>query len=85
MIAFDPAAELVSVAAALDATVAVAGKSGTREIAFAEFPVAYMTPAIEPDELVTAATFPCWPRGHGYAFVEFARRHGERTRRRRRR
>jgi carbon-monoxide dehydrogenase medium subunit len=36
-----------------------------------------MTPAIEPDELLTGATFPCWPRGHGYAFVEFARRHGD--------
>src|SRR6201993_4570910 len=48
----DPAAELVSVAAALDAKVTVTGKSGTREIAFADFPVAYMTPAIEPDELL---------------------------------
>jgi aerobic carbon-monoxide dehydrogenase medium subunit len=73
----DPAAELVSIAAALDAKVTVAGKSGTREIDFAAFPVAYMTPALEPDELLTAATFPCWPRGHGYAFVEFARRHGD--------
>jgi aerobic carbon-monoxide dehydrogenase medium subunit len=73
----DPAAELVSIAAALDAKVAVAGKNGTREIDFAAFPVAYMTPAIEPDELVTAVTLPCWPRGHGYAFVEFARRHGD--------
>jgi len=26
---------------------------------------------------VTGATFPCWPAGHGYAFVEFARRHGD--------
>jgi aerobic carbon-monoxide dehydrogenase medium subunit len=73
----DPAAELVSLAAALDAKVTVAGKSGRREIDFAAFPVASMTPAIEPDELLTAATFPCWPRGHGYAFVEFARRHGD--------
>ncbi len=73
----DPAAELVSIAAALDAKVTVAGKSGTREIDFAAFPVAYMTPALELDELLTAVTFPCWPRGHGYAFVEFARRHGD--------
>jgi aerobic carbon-monoxide dehydrogenase medium subunit len=73
----DPSAELVSVAAALDAKVAVAGKNGARSIDFAAFPVAYMTPAIELDELVTGATFPCWPAGHGYAFVEFARRHGD--------
>jgi aerobic carbon-monoxide dehydrogenase medium subunit len=73
----DPAAELVTVAAALDAKVAVAGKSGARSIDFAAFPVAYMTPAIALDELVTGATFPCWPAGHGHAFVEFARRHGD--------
>ena len=73
----DPSAELVSVAAALDATVAVAGKNGARSIDFAAFPVAYMTPAIELEELVTGVTFPCWPAGHGYAFVEFSRRHGD--------
>ncbi len=73
----DPAAELVAVAAALDATVAVTGKNGARRVAFADFPVAYMTPAIEPDELLTGVTFPAWPAGHGYAFVEFARRHGD--------
>jgi carbon-monoxide dehydrogenase medium subunit len=73
----DPSAELVSVAAALDAKVAVAGKNGARSIDFATFPVAYMTPAIELDELLTGVTFPCWPSGHGYAFVEFARRHGD--------
>jgi len=73
----DPAAELVTVAAALDATVTVAGKNGARGIDFAAFPAAYMTPALAPDELLTAATFPCWPAGHGYAFVEFSRRHGD--------
>lgn len=73
----DPSAELVSLAAALDATVTVSGKSGERSLDFSAFPVAYMTPAIEPDELLTGARFPCWPAGHGYAFVEFARRHGD--------
>jgi len=73
----DPSAELVSVAAALDATVLVAGPNGRREIPFAEFPVAYMTPAIEPDEMLTAVRFPVWPKGHGFAFMEFARRHGD--------
>jgi carbon-monoxide dehydrogenase medium subunit len=73
----DPSAELVTLAAALDAKVSVAGRSGSRTVNFSEFPVAYMTPAIELDEMVTGAAFPCWPRGHGYAFVEFARRHGD--------
>jgi carbon-monoxide dehydrogenase medium subunit len=73
----DPSAELVSVAAAVDATVKVAGRNGERTIDFAEFPVGYMTPALEPDELLIGASFPSWPAGHGYAFVEFARRHGD--------
>jgi aerobic carbon-monoxide dehydrogenase medium subunit len=73
----DPSAELVSLAAALDAKVSATGKNGARSIDFSAFPVAYMTPALEPDELLTGATFPCWPRGHGYAFVEFSRRHGD--------
>jgi carbon-monoxide dehydrogenase medium subunit len=73
----DPAAELVSVAAALDAKVAVVGKNGVRNIDFSAFPVAYMTPALELDELLTSVTFPCWPAGHGYGFVEFSRRHGD--------
>ncbi len=73
----DPAAELVAVAAALDAKVTVTGKNGARSIDFAAFPVAYMTPALEPDELLTGASFPCWTKRHGYAFVEFSRRHGD--------
>jgi carbon-monoxide dehydrogenase medium subunit len=73
----DPSAELVSMAAAHDAKVSVTGKNGTRSIDFAAFPAGYMMPSIEPDELVTGATFPCWPAGHGYAFVEFSRRHGD--------
>jgi aerobic carbon-monoxide dehydrogenase medium subunit len=73
----DPSAELVAVAAALDATVSVAGPKGTREMAFADFPKTYMTPAIEADELVTGVRFPLWGKAHGWAFVEFARRHGD--------
>jgi carbon-monoxide dehydrogenase medium subunit len=73
----DPAAELVAVAASHDAIVLVAGPQGTREISFAEFGLAYMTPAIGPDELVTGLRFPVWSSGHGYAFEEFARRHGD--------
>ena len=73
----DPSAELVAVATALDATVSVSGPKGRREIPFADFPAAYMTPAIEPDELLTGVRFRLWARGHGHAFVEFARRHGD--------
>src|SRR4029450_8011959 len=72
-----PAAELVSLATGYDATVTVAGPNGQREIPFAEFPVAYMTPSIELNELVTGVPFPQWADKHGHAFVEFARRHGD--------
>jgi carbon-monoxide dehydrogenase medium subunit len=73
----DPSAELVTVAAAMDATVTVQGPNGTRQIEFAAFPVAFMTPAIELNELVTAVRFPAWPDGHAWGFVEFSRRHGD--------
>ncbi len=73
----DPAAELVSLATGYDAVVTVAGPDGQREVPFAEFPAAYMTPAIELNELVVGVRFPQWSPGHGYAFVEFSRRHGD--------
>ena len=39
--------------------------------------MAYLTSAVEPDEVLTAIRFTAWPARHGYAFVEFARRHGD--------
>jgi len=73
----DPAAELVSCALTLEAVVAVEGPSGQREIAFADFPLGYLTPALAADEVLTAIRFTAWPQGHGWAFEEFARRHGD--------
>ncbi|CAM3648151.1 Molybdopterin dehydrogenase [Bordetella sputigena] len=73
----DPSAEIPTVAMAMDARVEVRSRRGAREIAMADFPAAYMTPAMEPDEMVTAVRVPAWPGRHGYAFVEFARRHGD--------
>jgi aerobic carbon-monoxide dehydrogenase medium subunit len=71
----DPAAELPLVCATLDATIHVAGKNGERAIPMAKFPLGYMTPAIEPDELLVAVSIPAPPAKIG--FVEFARRHGD--------
>jgi carbon-monoxide dehydrogenase medium subunit len=73
----DPAAELVAVASNLDATIEIAGSGGTRMLAMAEFPVGFMTPAIEPDEMVTAVHLPLPAPGHGHSFLEMARRHGD--------
>jgi aerobic carbon-monoxide dehydrogenase medium subunit len=73
----DPAAELVTVAAAHDAVLTVTGPSGTREINFKDFPAGYLTPTIELNEIVTQIRIPVWPKGHMSSFVEFARRHGD--------
>ena len=73
----DPAAELPAIALLHDAAVRVAGPGGERSIPMADFMAGYMMPAIDPGELVTAVDFPLWPSGHGYAFTEFARRHGD--------
>jgi len=73
----DPAAELVCVAAVYDAEVRVAGAAGERTIQFADFPQGYLTPGIEPGEIVTSVSFEPWSASSGSAFVEFARRHGD--------
>jgi carbon-monoxide dehydrogenase medium subunit len=73
----DPSAELVLVATAMGARVHALGPNGERQIDFADFPLDYMMPSIGLDELVTKVEFLCWKAGHGYAFVEFARRHGD--------
>ena len=36
-----------------------------------------MTPAIEPDEIVTKIEFKSWKQGHGWGFAEFSRRAGD--------
>ena len=73
----DPAAELVALAVAFDAVVTVVGPGGRRGLPIKEFIVGYMLTALAPDEMVVAVRFPVWQAGHGYAFVEFARRHGD--------
>jgi carbon-monoxide dehydrogenase medium subunit len=73
----DPSAELPLVAMAFGATVRATSSAGTRDIPIAEFAADFMTPAIEPGEIVTEIRFAPWPRGHGAAFLEFARRKGD--------
>ena len=73
----DPAAELPCLMAAHDAVLTAHGPYGARDIPFAEWPLAYMIPSLGPDELLTRLRVPYWAAGHGYGFVEFARRHGD--------
>jgi carbon-monoxide dehydrogenase medium subunit len=73
----DPAAEYPAVALALDATMDVAGPSGRRTIAAADFFDGLWSTAIEPDELLVGVTFPVWSGRCGFAVEELARRHGD--------
>jgi carbon-monoxide dehydrogenase medium subunit len=73
----DPAGELPAVAMAFDVEIEISSKTKTRTLRMAEFAKGMLTTALAPDELITEARFRPWPEGHGYAFVEFARRHGD--------
>jgi carbon-monoxide dehydrogenase medium subunit len=73
----DPVAEVPAVALALDATVDVASPRGARAIAIDDFLRGPLTTALAPGELLTGVRLPPWSRAHGWAFVEFARRHGD--------
>lgn len=73
----DPAAELPAMAVLLDATIVTASAAGGREIPAAEFFVAPLTTALEPDEIVVAVDLPGLPSGSGWGFEEFAQRRGD--------
>jgi carbon-monoxide dehydrogenase medium subunit len=73
----DPSSEQPCFTAALDGVIEVAGRNGTRQVPMAEWTSMYMTPALEEGELMTGASLSIWPEGHGYAFTEYARRHGD--------
>jgi aerobic carbon-monoxide dehydrogenase medium subunit len=73
----DPAAEQPAVALTCEAEIIATSRRGQRAIPMTEFPVTYMTTQLEPDEIVTEIQLPIPPKKHGYAFLEFARRHGD--------
>jgi carbon-monoxide dehydrogenase medium subunit len=73
----DPSAELVNVTALLGGVLHAASKRGLRDIAFSDFAAGYMTTSLEADELLAGVTLPLPRRESGFAFVEFARRHGD--------
>lgn len=73
----DPAAEMPMMTLLLDATVDIAGPSGTRRISARDFLVASLTTALEDDEMVTAIEIVKPAPGTGWGFAEFARRHGD--------
>ena len=73
----DPSAELLNIATLLDGALHVQSQRGGRDIAIADFATGYMTTSLEPDELLTDIALKIPAPSDGYAFVEFARRHGD--------
>jgi aerobic carbon-monoxide dehydrogenase medium subunit len=73
----EPAAEMPATAVALGATIEIRSANGTRHVPADEFYLGpYMT-VLEPDELVTAITYPDWADGHVTLFREVAQRPGD--------
>ena len=73
----DPSAEIPALASLYDASLTVVNREGTREIHIDEWLLAYMMPSISDEEILTSISIPVWKNPHGYAFIEFARRHGD--------
>jgi aerobic carbon-monoxide dehydrogenase medium subunit len=77
----DPSSEQPCFTAALDGVLTIAryedGAVVTRELAMSDWALMYMTPALEEGDLLADISLDIWPEGHGYAFEEFARRHGD--------
>jgi carbon-monoxide dehydrogenase medium subunit/6-hydroxypseudooxynicotine dehydrogenase subunit alpha len=73
----DPAAELPVALACLDARVRVRSTRGEREVDWRDLFVTHLTTSLEPDELLVSVEVPPVPEGSGWAFTEYARRHGD--------
>ena len=73
----DPSAEYPAVLTALEGTVVARSPKGERVLTPAELFETYLTTTLGPDEMLTEVRLPVMPPGAGWAFEEFARRHGD--------
>ncbi|MGD9987386.1 FAD binding domain-containing protein [Pseudonocardia sp.] len=73
----DPASELPCLLVLLDGELTARSTAGERTVPAAGFFEFVFTTALEPDELLVEVAFPALARGEGWAFREFARRHGD--------
>ncbi|WP_373090156.1 xanthine dehydrogenase family protein subunit M [Sneathiella sp.] len=73
----DPSAEMPLVSMALDAQLVITGVAGVRIVSIEDFCEDMLSPAIEPDEILSEIRFRPWQKGHGWAFTEYARRLGD--------
>jgi aerobic carbon-monoxide dehydrogenase medium subunit len=72
----DPSSELPGVLAALDGSVTLTSSTRVRTVGWDDFFISVFTTSREPDELVTAVSFPVL-EDFRFRFDEFARRKGE--------
>jgi 2-furoyl-CoA dehydrogenase FAD binding subunit len=73
----DPSAEIPLALVALGGEIELSARRRRRRVPAAEFFTGLMATACADDELIEAVVVPCARAGHGYAFREFARRHGD--------
>jgi len=73
----DPSAELPLCLLALGGEVVVSSKRARRTLSADTFLTGLMSTARNDDELIASVSFPCREKGEGFAFREFARRHGD--------
>ena len=73
----DAAAELPALLTALDGDVTAVSIRGSRSIPAGELFDFHLTTTLAEDEIITEVRIPTLRAGDGYAFEEFARRHGD--------
>jgi len=73
----DPSAEYPAVLTALEGEIVARGPKGERTLAPAALFETYLTTTLAADEVLTEVRLPAMPEGAGWAFEEFARRHGD--------
>ena len=69
--------DLPAVATALEAVFTIAGPDGRRAVPAADFFADYLTTTLAPDEILVEVRLPAMEAAAGWAFEEFARRHGD--------
>jgi len=73
----DPSAEIPLVLTALGAAIVLSSKQRQRRVRAEEFFIGPMATVRADDEIIEAVQIPAAQSSHGYAFREFARRHGD--------
>lgn len=73
----DAAAEMPMILVLTGGSVVARSSAGERIIPATDYFEFHMTTTRRADEMITEARFPALPKGAGYAFEEFTRRHGD--------